>query len=452
MKILLFLLLTVTSLSAQDISLIDQREHWSVGVAAFQGKNLSPENEYLTRSFPLLLRERLEAIPEHYLSEAEARAYRRQILRAEQQRLAAAVDADRRARDELFFTSEADKAAVYEERIAETLDALNALRETDPEGIAIRPSKPLRIVSGADGQLVIDKGLLSPSRLAKQQDLDALLWGRFEEVQGFLYFEVTLFNAVLGEPEFTYSDAAAPVELYELSDELIAELATVLWGRDWSSLAVQTVPPGASVWIDEEFQGRTPLRIPYLLPGGRQMRVQAPGYQSVQLRIELFPYTEQVQRMILVPQPVDTFTLNSDPAGAAVYRGSEWLGTTPLSIEKPDELSRILLRREGYLDFPLYAHPTLEQSVTAELMPDSSDPREIQSRRRDELYRAFGIFALSIPFPFFLGGYRRDYQAIDAEEGALTYAYIGTFAVSSALFVNLAVRLIRYLQAADRKA
>jgi hypothetical protein len=452
MKILLFLLLTVVPLSADDIRLIDQREYWSVGVAAFQGKNLSPENEYLTRSFPLLLRERLEDIPEHYLSEAEVRACRRQIIRTEQQRLAAAVNADRRARDELFFTSQEDKASVYEERIADNLAAIRKLGELDPEQIAFAQSKPLRFISGPDGELVFDREVLSPFQLAHQQDLDVLLWGRLEEVQGFFYFEVTLFNAVLGEPVFTYSGAADPIELYELSDELIVQLATVLWGRDWSSLTVQTVPPGASIWIDDVFQGRTPLSIPYLLPGSKEVRAQASGYQSVERTIELFPYTDQVQQITLVPQALDTFILDSNPEGAAVYWGSEWLGTTPLSVEKPEELSRFLLRREGYLDFPLYAGPTLEQSITADLMPDNLDPPEIQNRRRGELYRAFGVFALSIPFPVFLGGYLRDYRAVGADVSGLTYAYFGSFAVSSALFVNLAVRLIRYLKAADRKA
>jgi hypothetical protein len=470
MKIFLLLLLTVAPLSANDIRLIDDREYWSVGIAAFEGRNLSQENEYLTRSFPLLLRERLEAIPEHYFGEAEMRAYRRQIVQRERQRLIEAVARDRRARDELFFTSDSAeaKAAEYERRIDANLAALQDLRELDPETIAIPGSKPIRFVSGADGQLVFDKEVLSPFQLARKQDLDALIWGRFEEVQGFLYFEVSLFDAALGEPVYTYSDASAASELYDQFDELAVELATSLWGRDWSSLVVQTEPPGASVWIDDVFEGRTPLSIPYLLPGSRQIRVQSPGYQTVSRRIELSAYAEQVQRINLVPQPRETFTLDSDPAGAAVYWGSEWLGTTPLSIEKPEELSRFLLRREGFLDFPLYVDSTLEQSITAELVPQQLDPLELQDRRRKEMYRAFGVFALSIPIPMFSLRYRNDYidtakdlahkgetaESQAALDKANVYGgvYLGTMAVSGGLFVNLLVRLIRYIRAADRKA
>jgi hypothetical protein len=472
MKIVIMLLLALSSfpITPQEPTLADKRPEWSIGVAAFEGRNLSPENVYLTRSVPMLIRERLEAIPDHYFSAAEVLAYRRRIIQEERQRLVEAVSADRRARDELFFTSDSVQAnaAVYEQRIAANLAAIRDLGDLDPELIAFPQSKPLRFVSGADGQLVFDKTVLSPLQLAKQQDLDVLLWGGFEEVQGFLYFEITLFSAVLGEPVYTYSDAAAPSEIYDLFDQLITELATVLWGRDWSSLTVQTVPPGASVWIDGQFQGRTPLSIPYLLPGGRQLLVQDQGFESVLRTIELSPYTEQVTGITLVPRPRELLTLDSDPAGATVYQGSEWLGSTPLSIERPEELSRLLLRREGYLDFPLYTRPPVGASLTAELLPDSVDLSKIQDSRRDELYTALGVFALSLPIPMFSWGYRNDYiatatslelqgktaqsQEALATANIYTGVSLGTMAVSGGLFVNLLVRLIRYLRAADRKA
>jgi hypothetical protein len=315
---------------------------------------------------------------------------------------------------------------------------------------------------------VFDRDVLSPFQLAKQQDLDVLLWGRLEEVQGFLYFEISLFHAVLAEPVFSYSDAGAPAELYELSEELIGELATVLWGRDWSALAVDSVPPGASVWIDEVFQGRTPLNIPYLLPGTRQIRVQAPGYRPALRAVELSPFTKEEQSFSLEQQARETFTLESIPPGAAVYLGSEWLGSTPLSVEEPDTLRRYLLRRSGYLDFPLYVNPDAESSITVELLPDGLDPGEVQQQRRDELYRAFAAFALSVPLPVFFGSYWSDYLALAvtldsqmdytgaaaAKKTADTYSYLyfGTLGVSGGLFVNLLLRVIRYLRASDRRA
>jgi hypothetical protein len=472
MKFLALLLLAAVPITVypQDNIPVDDREHWTVGVAAFEGKDLSQENLYLTQSFPLMIRERLEMIPTHFFNEAEAKGIRRRIIRREQQRLAEVINADRRARDELFFTpgKGADDVVLYEDRIAANLLSLNDLRELDPEVIVLPESKPLRFALGANGQLIFDQPVRSPLQLTRQENLDSLLWGRFEEIQDYIYFEVHFFDAALGEDVFFHSDALLPMELYEKSDELTDELASILWGRDWASLRVETEPPSASVWLDDSFQGRTPLEIPYLIPGSRELRVQAPGYQSVVRLIDLHPYTEAVQQIVLPREPRDSFELESEPAGAAVYEGSNWLGTTPLSVEKPDDLNRFLLRKEGYLDFPLYAGSGVAEMVTTPLTTDETDPLEIQSQRRDELYRAFGFFAISIPIPLFFWGFASDYAvgyslAINdfnfneadrfrAAGMVFYYGYFGALAVSTSLFVNMMVRLVRYLRAADRKA
>jgi hypothetical protein len=472
MKFLALLLLAAVPITVcpQDSIPVDDREYWTVGVAAFEGRALSQENLYLTQSFPLLIRERLEVIPTHFFSDAEAKAYRRRIIRREQQRLAELISADRRARDELFFTpgKREDKVVFYEDRIAANLIALNDLRELNPEAIVLPESKPLRFASGANGRLIFDQPVRSPLQLARQENLDSLLWGRFEEIQGYIYLEVSFFDAALGEEVFFYSDSVLPTELYGISDELTGELASILWGRAWASLRVDTEPPSASVWLDDSFQGRTPLEIPYLIPGSRELRVQASGYQSVVRSIDLHPYTEAVQQIVLPLEPGDSFELDSEPAGAAVYAGSNWLGTTPLSVEKLDDLNRFLLRKEGYLDFPLYAGSGVAETLTARLVSDETDPLAIQNQRRDELYRAFGFFALSIPIPLFCWGLVNDYLVgaqIAFNEGnddevdrmirtgqGFYYGYYGTLAVSTSLFVNMIVRLVRYIRAADRKA
>jgi hypothetical protein len=472
MKFLALLLLAAVPITVwpQSNIPVDDREYWTVGVAAFEGKGLGQENLYLTQSFPLMIRERLEMIPTHFFSDAEAKASRRRIIRRELQHLAGIISADRRSRDELFFTpgDREDKVVIYENRITANLLALNALRELNPEAIAFPESKPLRFATGADGQLIFDQPVRSPLQLARQENLDSLLWGRFEEIQGYIYFEINFFDAALEEDVFSYSDAVLPTQLYEISDELTGKLASILWGRDWASLRVETDPPGASVWLDDSFQGRTPLEIPYLVPGSRELRVQAPGYQSVVRWVDLHPYAEAVQQIVLPLDPGDFFDLDSEPAGAAVYAGSNWLGTTPLSAETPDDLNRFLLRKGGYLDFPLYVGSGVEESVTTRLIPDETDLLEIQNQRRDELYRAFGFFAISIPIPLFFWGFASDYAVgyslaindLNFNEAdrfrtaglVFYYGYYGALAVSTSLFVNMMVRLVRYLRAADRKA
>jgi len=116
----------------------------------------------------------------------------------------------------------------------------------------------------------------------------------------------------------------------------------------------------------------------------------------------------------------------------------------------------------------LYADTEVPGEVSVSLTPDSFDPLENQSRKKDQFYTSFGIFVLSVPLPLFFWGYTQDHlvgaqAAYDAgnidetnrlvETGkGFYYAYVGTLALSASLFVNMIVHLIRYVGAADRKA
>ncbi len=468
--VLAFLFLVQLIGFADNAPPVDENEYWTVGITAFEGVDLSQENRYLANSFPLILRERLEAIPAHYFSESQAAGYRRAIIRKEQRLLAKQIQTYREQRDELFFTEEFSQEAVsdWDEKIEQGLARLSYLRDLDPVSIEMPESKPLRFKSGPEGELLFDKSIRSPLQLAREQQVELLLWGSFEEIQGYLYLEVRALDAVLTRELFSYRDAASFDGIYEIVDDIVAELATVLWGRDWASLSIETVPPGALVWIDGSFRGRAPLQLPYLLPGERKLRVDSPGYQSSLLSVFLSPYEAGKETVVLIPAAAQTIDLESEPSGVPVYSGSQWLGTTPLKLDKSDEAARILLRKDGYLDFPLYTDAKTQSSVSVSLVPEAQDPAEVQKRRRDEFYTSFGIFALSLPLPIFLWGYTNDClvgaqaaldeaniseanRYIEIGKGCY-YGYLGTTAVSVTLFAYMMYRLVRFIRTADRKA
>jgi hypothetical protein len=56
-----------------------------------------------------------------------------------------------------------------------------------------------------------------------------------------------------------------------------------------ASLTLDTDVPGASVFIDRQFVGNTPLSLEKLEPGTKRVQVTATGYDSVQKTIELNP-------------------------------------------------------------------------------------------------------------------------------------------------------------------
>ena len=58
---------------------------------------------------------------------------------------------------------------------------------------------------------------------------------------------------------------------------------------DLASLTLDTDVPGASVFIDRQFVGNTPLSLDKLQPGSKRVQITATGFDSVQKTIELHP-------------------------------------------------------------------------------------------------------------------------------------------------------------------
>ncbi|MBY0493025.1 MAG: PEGA domain-containing protein [Cyanobacteria bacterium] len=56
-----------------------------------------------------------------------------------------------------------------------------------------------------------------------------------------------------------------------------------------ASLSLETDVPGASVFIDRQFVGNTPLSLDKLEPGSKRVQITATGFDSVQKTIELNP-------------------------------------------------------------------------------------------------------------------------------------------------------------------
>jgi len=62
----------------------------------------------------------------------------------------------------------------------------------------------------------------------------------------------------------------------------VAEAAPTL-----ATLTLETDVPGASVFIDRQFVGNTPLRLDKLEPGSKRLQLTATGFDSVQKTVEL---------------------------------------------------------------------------------------------------------------------------------------------------------------------
>ena len=71
--------------------------------------------------------------------------------------------------------------------------------------------------------------------------------------------------------------------------EAPAEPAPVPVAPKLASLKIETDVPGASVFIDRQFVGNTPLSLDKLEPGSKRVQITATGFDSVQKTINLDP-------------------------------------------------------------------------------------------------------------------------------------------------------------------
>ncbi len=450
----------------------DDRPYYWIGVTAFRAPGVSSENLYLRHSLPLLLREHLSGIDMHHFAASELAAYRRALIQRELARLGQTLAALRRERDELLFREiprplRQARLADYEKRIAETVDRLAELREMSPEQVTTADVKPIRLKLGEGSGQLLEAPSFSPLTMARSLDVDLLVWGVVEEIQDYLYWEVHALDTFQEKEVYFASNASSREDLYPSLEAASRGLADLAWGRDWASLEVSSSPEGAAVLVDERYRGQAPLSLRYLVPGEHRVSVSAEGYQTEVREVTLSPYSTESLAFTLPKLATDLLSLQSEPEGAAVYRDALRLGDTPLQLPRPEELTRLLLRLPGFRDTPLYLDASAEDVIRVTLEPLLPDPAQLQRRRRDAFYASFGLFALSLPLPFFsyarvnnlyvgvqsayLAGNNSELVRLIGDWKNAYNTYWATAGISAALFVNVMIQLLRYIAAADRE-
>ncbi len=78
-------------------------------------------------------------------------------------------------------------------------------------------------------------------------------------------------------------------QLCILASTLICLAVTVGCNSVQRRFVVRTAPPGAEVYIDKQFIGRSPVSIPFTYYGTRQIRLEKDGYKTVEIEQNFRP-------------------------------------------------------------------------------------------------------------------------------------------------------------------
>jgi len=151
-----------------------------------------------------------------------------------------------------------------------------------------------------------------------------------------------------------YLPESRTIEVKSLSYEKLQIALTSNFGK----VKIDSDPPGATVWINEQQRGTTPLEIPQINAGAYTVKLFQSLYYEERETFEIKPGTEFVKTYTLRPQ-FGSVELTSNPPGAEVtVQGVLW-GKTPLTRDRvPSGEHIIKLILSNYFD--------LEQSVRVE--------------------------------------------------------------------------------------
>jgi len=114
---------------------------------------------------------------------------------------------------------------------------------------------------------------------------------------------------------------------------------------------IRSNPPGAEVYIDGEYKGKTPLPFEFQM-GYHRVLLKKPKYVDVAKRFF-------IADMVMKPMPVFHLTpaetvypvnISSKPAGAIIYIEGSRRGETPKQLQLPADRYPIRIFKEGYYE------------------------------------------------------------------------------------------------------
>jgi len=437
-----------------------------VGVGEFRVNVESPTLKQLGQTVGRMFLEKLQALEKKRIHPAEREGFIRGLVKKSRIEELKKLDELYRKRDQLALSSlkEKEKNAYIEltTRIHESLQRIRYLDSLDPKEVTLKQEeKPLKWVeANLKGELV------APVRstykdVCREARIDYLVTGEVEEI----------FQDVISVRAILYSDIEEKV-LYEretmgttrepLVDQLLPDLVTRLLGIEYGTLEIVAQPKDAGIFLNGKLVGIGKVRKPFLPTGEYRIEIQRPGYQFLTQEILLGAREQRNIEVTLQALAVEPFQIASLPSNATFYVGAERKGDTPLYLEEAatDSIGRI--EKEGYkaFVFPLESQP---KDLHLLLPKDIFSWKDRVERKREDFYRAFGWFVLSLPLPILLYGYyenesfryiqySRSGRYDPAEAGkwsdrmnGIYYGYLGTLFLSSSLLVNALTTLMDYL-------
>jgi hypothetical protein len=118
----------------------------------------------------------------------------------------------------------------------------------------------------------------------------------------------------------------------------------------YADLSLSTIPPGATLYINNRSCGTTPFHSSNMSPGSYRLRLELPGYESMEGNVTLKNGESRTVEKKMIGA-YGKLSVSTTPPGATVFFNDKQSGITPYSDEKMKcGIYSLKLKLPGYAD------------------------------------------------------------------------------------------------------
>lgn len=167
---------------------------------------------------------------------------------------------------------------------------------------------------------------------AKLKTDQYIVFSRISGAVGALQLDILLCQGA--DQIFRETTVAEEQALVPAVNRLMNPLRAKLTGNVYASLKIEATTPRVSVYLDEQFIGKTPLVYSYLIPGKYRLSLKKDGFGSKDETIEVVA-AETLRRNVVLENALSGGILDvaTQPPGARIYLDADFKGVTPKKIE-----------------------------------------------------------------------------------------------------------------------
>ncbi len=151
-----------------------------------------------------------------------------------------------------------------------------------------------------------------------------------------------------GYEEWNSSVAVLPILTVKITADLVPQAKPA-----FGSIAVNSNPQGARVYLDNAYKGQTPVNLRDIPVGRHAIKIVLPDYQE--WNSEIAVTTSQTARIFAdleSQKAYGSISVNSNPRGADIYLDDNYEGLTPLNLtEVPVGSHTIRIELAGYREW-----------------------------------------------------------------------------------------------------